>query len=148
MKIKQNKMETITGGCLCGAVKFTVNAKPIVTRECWCTFCQTLASGNATINLAFPASAIAISGELKDYISVAVDGNKMHRKFCPNCGVHMFSEAEDRPNIIVVRAGTLDDSEQVNIEGVIWTSSAPTWAYLNPIVKHFEGQPPAPKVND
>ena len=98
--------------------------------------------------MAFPASAVTVTGELQDYASVADSGNRMHRRFCPNCGVHMFSEAEERPNIIVVRAGTLDDTEQVEIEGIIWTSEAPSWAYLDPNVLHFEKQPPAPKVNN
>lgn len=142
------KMENINGGCLCGAVRFTANTNPLVTRACWCRLCQTLASGNATINLAFPISAVTITGELQDYASVADDGNKMHRRFCPSCGVHLFSEAEERPNLIVVRAGTLDESEHVEIEGIIWTSEAPSWAYLDPDVEHFEGQPPAPQVND
>ena len=141
-------MENISGGCLCGSVRYTVSAQPIVTRVCWCSICQTLASGNATINLAFPVNKIDITGVLQDYASVAESGNKMHRRFCPNCGTQMFSEAEERPNIIVVRAGTLDDTEQVKIEGLIWTSAAPSWAYLNPDVAHIEHQPPAPKVNE
>ena len=139
--------KNIKGGCLCQSVRYSINAEPIVTRACWCRLCQTLASGNATINLAFPSDSITISGKLNDYEATADDGNKMHRTFCPNCGVHLFSEAEERPNIIVVRAGTLDDVEQVNIEGIIWTSSAPTWAHLDPELPHFNGQPPAPKLS-
>lgn len=140
-------MDAISGRCLCGSVRYTANSEPIVTRACWCNLCQTIASGNATINLAFPVNAITITGELHDYSSVADSGHKMHRRFCPNCGVHMFSEAEERPNMIVVRAGTLDNSEQVKIEGIIWTTAAPSWAYLDPKVAHFEYQPPAPKTD-
>lgn len=135
----------ITGGCLCGSIRYVATAKPIVTRACWCKLCQSLASGNATINLAFLKSSITIEGQLNDYQSVADDGNKMHRKFCPNCGTHVTSEAEERPNIIVIRAGTLDDTEQVKVEGIIWTSEAPSWATLDPDLPHFERQPPAPK---
>ena len=90
---------------------------------------------------------ISISGKLNDYSSIADGGNRMHRRFCPNCGVHVISEAEERPNIIVVRAGTLDDNEQVGIEGIIWTGAAPSWAYLDPDIPHFESQPPAPKTS-
>jgi len=60
----------------------------------------------------------------------------------------LFSEAEERPAMIVVRAGTLDDADQVEVEGIIWTSEAPSWAYLNPDVPHFERQPPAPQVKN
>ena len=141
-------MENISGGCLCGSIRYSINTKPVATRACWCNFCQTLASGNATINMAFPSNAVTITGDPKDYSSVADSGNKMHRLFCPDCGVHLFSKADERPNIIIVRAGTLDDAEQINIEGVIWTSAAPSWAYLDPNVAQFEHQPPAPPVND
>jgi len=137
-------MELAAGGCLCGAVRYTANSTPIVIRACWCKLCQTLASGNATINVAFPTHSVTIHGELKDYTSIADSGNRMHRRFCPDCGTHVFSEAEERPNMIVVRAGTLDHPEQVSIEGIIWTSQAPHWAYLDPSIPHFEGQPPAP----
>lgn len=98
--------------------------------------------------MVFPTRAVTIIGELHDYASVADDGNKMHRRFCPNCGVHLFSEAEERPNMIVIRAGTLDDAEQVAIEEIIWTSEAPSWAYLNPNLPHIEKQPAAPQIND
>jgi len=134
------------GGCLCGAVRYTVDSDPIVTRACWCKLCQKFAAGNATINLAFPTNAITITGQLQVFESIADSDNTMHRRFCPICGTHLFSEAAERPHMIVVRAGTLDNSEQIAIGGIIWTSEAPPWAYLDPNVPHFEGQPPAPVV--
>lgn len=139
-------MQNITGGCLCGAVRYKINAKPIMTRTCWCRTCQYFAAGHATVNVVFPTDAVSISGELKDYESIADSGNKMHRKFCPSCGVHLFSLAEVRPHILIVRAGTLDDQTNVKIDALIWTSSAPEWAYLDPSIPQFEKQPPAPVV--
>ena len=134
----------IKGGCLCGAVRYTAAAEPLVIRACWCRVCQFFASGNATINLAFPSDAVTITGELRDYPSNADSGRRMHRRFCPTCGVQLFSEAEERPQIIVVRAGTLDDPSLVVPQGAIWTASAPAWARIDPDLPHFEGQPPAP----
>jgi len=132
----------IEGRCLCGAVCYKVEAEPLVMRACWCRVCQFLASGNATINLAFPSDAVTITGDLTDYQSTADSGHKMHRRFCPACGTHMFSAAEDRPHLIIIRAGTLDDPEIVNLQGVIWTASAPHWAHIDPDIPHFDGQPP------
>ena len=70
----------IEGGCLCGAVRYKADAKPLVTRVCWCRLCQFLASGNSTVNLAFPSDAVTITGQLKDYQSIADSGHKMHRR--------------------------------------------------------------------
>src|SRR5262245_14160300 len=123
-------MIKITGGCLCGAVRYAATAEPMVVRACWCRVCQFLASGNATINLAFDRSAVAITGKLRDYASTADSGRRMHRRFCPVCGVHLFSEAEERPNMLVVRAGTLDDTSVARPQANIWTKSAPAWARI------------------
>src|SRR5690606_6697267 len=76
----------ITGGCLCRRVRFEITARPIAMRMCWCRDCQYFASGNATVNVVFPSEAVRVEGELKDFVSVADSGNRMHRGFCPECG--------------------------------------------------------------
>ena len=136
-------MANIEGGCLCGAVRYVARADPIMVRACWCRVCQYFASGNATINVVFPKESFTITGELKDYASMADSGNRMHRRFCPACGTQLFSESEARPHLIIVRAGTLDDPEIAKASALLWTKSAPSWARLDPDIPHFEGQPPA-----
>ena len=132
----------VTGGCLCRQVRYRITAAPIVTRVCWCRHCQYFASGNATVNVCFPSNAITIEGEMKDYRSVADSGNVTHRRFCPTCGTSLFSEAEVRPHLIFVRAGTLDDPEIAKPAATIWTSSAPSWACMNENLPKIERQPP------
>ena len=132
----------VTGGCLCKQVRYRITAAPIVTRVCWCRLCQYLGSGSGTVNVCFPSNAITIEGEMKDYRSVADSGNVMHRRFCPSCGTSLFSEAEVRPHLIFVRAGTLDDPEVAKPSATIWTSQAPTWACINETLPKIERQPP------
>jgi hypothetical protein len=132
----------ISGGCLCRSVRYTTTAAPIVTRTCWCRLCQYLGAGSATVNVCFPSKAITISGQLRDYSNIADSGNVMHRRFCPKCGTHMFSEAEVRPHLIFVRAGTLDDTEIAKPSITIWTSQAPTWACIDDSLPRVEAQPP------
>jgi hypothetical protein len=134
----------ITGGCLCGAVRYTTEAKPILARYCWCRLCQYIATGNAAVSVCFPSNEMSVTGESRDYISVADNGNRMHRRFCPTCGTHLFSEAESRLHLTFVRAGTLDDPELVRPAATIWTSQAPSWACLDETLPSWEGQPPPP----
>jgi hypothetical protein len=122
----------ITGGCLCRSVRYRVIAPPIITRVCWCRLCQYLGSGSGTVNTCFPSDAVSVEGELRDFVSVADSGNAMHRRFCPKCGTQLFSEAEARPHLIFVRAGTLDNREVARPAATIWTSQAPTWASIDP----------------
>lgn len=133
---------TITGGCLCGAVRYTFTAPPLFTRSCWCRVCQYLAAGNATVNVGFPSAALNVVGDLRVYASVADSGNRMRRSFCPSCGTPVFSASDARPNAIIVRAGTLDDPELGKPAGIIWTDSAPSWACLDPALPTTPKQPP------
>jgi hypothetical protein len=66
----------------------------------------------------------------------------MHRRFCRVCGTPIFSEAESRPHLIFVRAGTLDDPEVARPAATIWTAQAPTWACMDSRLSIFEGQAP------
>lgn len=132
----------VCGGCLCGAVRYSISAAPIVTRACWCRVCQYLGAGSGTVNVCFSSGALKVSGELRDYPSTAHSGNAMHRRFCPRCGTHLFSEAESRPHLIFVRAGSLDDPEVARPAMTIWTAAAPSWACLDERLPKVEGQPP------
>ena len=132
----------VTGGCLCGAVRYRITAPPLATRVCWCRVCQYLAGGNGTVNTCFPSNAITIEGQLTDYSRIADSGNVTHRRFCPKCGTQMFSEAEVRPHLIFVRSGTLDDRELAKPNATIWTSAAPTWACMDGSIPQIERQPP------
>lgn len=132
----------VTGGCLCKAVRYRITAAPLTTRVCWCRVCQYLAAGNGTVNACFPSNAITIEGQLGDYSLIADSGNVMHRRFCPKCGTQMFSEAEARPHLIFVRAGTLDDRELAKPSATIWVSAAPSWACMDESIPRVEAQPP------
>ena len=131
----------IAGGCLCGAVRYEMDAEPITTRICWCRVCQYFATGNAAVSVCFPSAGMSIVGETRDFASVADSGNKMHRRFCPICGTHLFSEAEVRLHLIFVRAGTLDEPEIARPAATIWTAQAPSWAFVDERLPKFEGQP-------
>jgi hypothetical protein len=132
----------ITGGCLCKAVRFRISAAPMVTRVCWCRLCQYIGAGSGTVNTCFASSAITVSGEPRDFRSIADSGNIMHRRFCPLCGTHLFSEAEARPHLTFVRSGALDDREIVKPAMTIWTSQAPSWACIDAAIQRFAGQAP------
>jgi hypothetical protein len=132
----------ITGGCLCRQVRYTIDAAPLAARSCWCRLCQYLGGGTAGVNLAFPAEAVAITGRLADYASAADSGAHMHRGFCPTCGTPVTSSAEERPHLLFIRAGTLDDPDLMAPEAVIWTSQAPRWATIPADIPSYTAQIP------
>ena len=94
------------------------------------------------MNVCFSRDAVSVAGELRSFPSVADSGNAMHRRFCPTCGTQVFSEAEARPHLIFVRAGTLDDREIARPAATIWTSQAPSWACIDGTLPRVAAQPP------
>jgi len=131
-----------TGGCRCGAVRFSFPAAPIVTRMCWCRDCQYFAAGSATVNAVFPTAGAEMTGATTAYESTADSGTVLKRHFCPACGTPLYSEAAARPGFKVVRLGTLDDTARLRPEMVIWQNSAPGWACFDPAVPRHDGQGP------
>lgn len=133
----------IEGGCLCRAVRFTIDGKLLGTRLCWCRECQYRAAGNASVNVIFKSDAISTAGDIRWYESKADSGNDMRRGFCPKCGTQLFSSSSGSSHLTVVRVGALDDPSIGAPEAIIWTKSAPAWATLDPALPHFPKGPPA-----
>jgi hypothetical protein len=77
-------------------VRYVIAAPPLTVRTCWRRYCQYVASGSGAVNATFLAEAVTIEGETSDYRSIADSGNVMHRRFCPTCGIQLFSTAEAR----------------------------------------------------
>ncbi len=132
----------LTGGCRCGAVRYTTTMPPIATRLCWCRDCQYFAAGSATVNLVFRREAVRLDGPLRDFASDADSGNRMHRGFCERCGTPVSSASDARPHLLIVRAGTLDDPSLARPELTIWTDSAPHWAQIDSGLPTCKRQPP------
>lgn len=129
-------------GCLCGAVRFAIDAEPMAARSCWCRLCQYLGGGTATTNVCFPADHVRITGEIRYHESLADSGNVMRRGFCPQCGTPLTSEALARPHLIFIRAGALDDPDLIAPQATIWTSAAPAWACIDDRIPSYPAQVP------
>lgn len=133
-------MNTQTGGCLCGQVRYRIAAQPGPSRICWCRDCQRLA-GNGTVNVLFPSGAIELTGEVAQHHKVADSGNTVTRRFCPACGTQLLADSTGRPGWTVVRVGTLDDPSSITPTVNIWSASAPAWACLDPALERVEHAP-------
>lgn len=57
----------------------------------------------------FHQSELKISGELKYFETLGSSGRPIKRAFCPTCGSQLFGLPELVPEMISIRAGTLDD---------------------------------------
>ena len=141
----------MTGGCLCGAIRYTLGSAVKDLRACHCRNCQKSSGTGGTVNAVVPADSLKITkGAPKRYDDSAThSGRTLSRYFCADCGSPIYSHRNPNPGFVVVRAGTLDDSSAMKITGSIWTASARPWAYIDPASEQHPGNlppPPAPKA--
>lgn len=138
--------ETFEGGCRCGRVRYRVNTNgPPRAYACHCRDCQTWSGSAFSLQFIVPADALEVSGDPALFEMVSDDGERISRqRACPVCFTRVYNTNTRRPGLAVVRAGTLDRSEELAIVAHIWTrrtlagiaipEGVPAWP---------EGAPPA-----
>ena len=132
----------ITGGCLCGAIRYTVRVPVTGLRACHCTNCQKTSGTGSSVNAVLASKDFAITqGTPKRFASKANSGRTLLRFFCGECGSPIYSQREASPERMVVRAGTFDDSSGMKIVTNIWTASARPWSHIDPGTEQMPGNP-------
>jgi hypothetical protein len=134
--------QPITGGCLCGAIRYRIDAPVTELRQCHCNNCQKASGSVGTVGAAIPSAAFHLTqGTPRRYSAVVDSGRTLHRFFCGECGSPLYSQRANTPENMVVRAGTFDDPEGLKITLHIWTSKARSWHPIDPGAKQLPGQP-------
>jgi hypothetical protein len=123
-------MAEITGGCLCGKVRWKATAAPMFQGVCHCTDCQRQGGTAFSVLLAFPDNELTITGPMADYRSKGSSGNDVVRRFCPSCGSPIVSMPTTNPGMSFIKAGTLDDTGILDPKVHIWCDSRQPWVKL------------------
>jgi len=132
----------ITGGCLCGAVRYEASSEPINAGYCCCGDCRK-ASGSGFIPfMGFDASAVRFSGETRLSIARAVHGGEAVRNHCAACGGLVFGGVVGEVDSHTIYAGSLDDPSWFKPTMAIFNSRRPDWVLLPEGLTVFEEMPP------
>jgi hypothetical protein len=108
-----------TGGCLCGAVRYSVRGDPVHVRRCHCADCRKESGSAFTVYAHWPVEAFEMSGEISSY-----DG----RGFCPRCGSRLVDTSDPGDTLIEIRIGSLDEAPfELKPEDEIWVKRRESW---------------------
>ena len=114
----------VTGGCLCGAVRYAASAAPTKTSYCHCRACQRHFGAAAGMYTNFPSADFRfVKGKPKRYRSSTF----AERGFCAACGSSLTFQYLGRPEVIGVAVGSLDHPENVRPEVHWGTESRLPW---------------------
>jgi hypothetical protein len=134
-------MTSSTGGCLCGSVRYSYDGEPVLTGICHCRNCQKQAGTAFSVIVAVPKPALSVTGQLKTYNDVGDSGQPVRRNFCPACGSPITSEVAVMPDLVFVKAGTLDDTSKLAPTMEIYCSSAQAWLPRQANMQGFDKGP-------
>ena len=124
-------MPEVQGGCRCGAARCTLALDALPpTYACHCLDCQTW-SGSAFSQQTFvPEAALAVTGTVVVYEFTTPSGNTSTQRMCGVCHARIYNTNSARPNVAVVRAGTLDRSNELRVVAHIWVKRKQHWLTL------------------
>jgi hypothetical protein len=131
----------ITGGCLCGSVRYEITDEPVGAGNCHCRTCQKAVGAAFLPALFIPFNALKITGTYKEYASISDRGNTVNRGFCPECGTMLFGRNSATDEIRPVNAATLDDPSIYQPHMNFWVSDAQPWDFMDPDLPRFEKNP-------
>ena len=135
----------LTGGCLCGQIRYTISSDPVFVGICHCTNCQKQSGAAFSVNVGVRHAALSLEGTLKTYTDHGDSGRDVLRRFCPNCGSPVITDAAAFPTIHIIKAGTLDNPNAVKPQRQIFCASKHNWMpILDGIPAYDKGVPPAP----
>ena len=124
----------LTGGCLCGAVRFRVTDKPIAAYYCHCTMCQKNGGGPFMAGATVPIEAFAFTkGGPRAYES----SPGFVRLSCGQCGSPLGFQAKDDPKFADFTLGCLDDPNIIKPESHQFTSTQVSWCQLHDDLPHY-----------
>jgi hypothetical protein len=120
------------GGCLCGQVRYKVPEKPLETVVCHCRNCQKQAGSAFSVVAFFPRDSLQLHGELKTFEDKGTSGQAVFRRFCGNCGSPVITDTENAPGmgLIFIKAGTLDEVDDLKPSVHVWASTKQCWLTL------------------
>lgn len=134
-------MPTISGGCLCGQVRYRAETEPTFVGLCHCRDCQRFTGSAFALVIAVPKPTLAVMGTLKGFTKLGSSGKPIERLFCPECGTPILDEAQALPGVAMIAGGTLDDPSWIKPTSQIYCASAQPWVELGGDMKKFDGVP-------
>lgn len=137
----------LTGGCVCGAVRYEIAQSPRMVYACHCTDCQRITSSAFSLGMVIAEEGFCVTGAEPRLVfgGVTESGRRKQRFVCGECGTWLFGNPRpgtQHPGLVrIVRGGTLDDTSWLRPTAHFWMRSAQKWVVVPEHVAVYDKQP-------
>lgn len=110
----------LTGGCLCGQVRYRTAGLPSRITVCHCRWCQQRTGSAFGVECVFALEDVQLQGDApRSWRTVSDEsGRWLERDFCGHCGTPIGLRLEAVPDIRSLALGSFDDTSWRNAEGI------------------------------
>ncbi len=125
------------GGCLCGAVRYTVRGEPTYTGNCHCRSCQRATeAGFVTWVGAKPENFEVTKGQ----VTICETSPGARRGFCGRCGSSLNMTADGFTDVAII-AVSFDDPSFVQPAANVFLDYQQPWVVIDESLKSYAGLP-------
>lgn len=128
--------ESLTGGCACGAVRFTARGAPVRAGLCHCMTCRKAHAAVFNPFVIYRTGQVEIAGELRDWES----SEGYRRRFCPRCGSRIVGETIGSGEV-ELSMGSLDETGRVEPLYESWVIRREPWLAALDLPQHARNRP-------
>ena len=107
MSDSSNRPDRVSGGCLCGAVRFEIELPTLFCAHCHCSMCRKAHGAGFVTWIGVPYERFRITAG-EDALRRYDSSEHGWRRFCGNCGSSMLCESSKHPDHLDVALGSLD----------------------------------------
>lgn len=131
-------MATREASCSCGQLRLTAQGEPVRVSVCHCRSCQQRTGSVFGAQARFPATAITVAGEYREYVRISEDGESRTFRFCPECGGTVFYSVQDVPDHFSVAVGAFSDPGFPAPSVSVWESRKHAWVTVPTATHRFD----------
>jgi hypothetical protein len=132
----------MSGGCLCGAVRYEASGAPAWAAICYCRDCQRASGSGYMPVIGVLRRDVRVTGKTAHFSVPAARGGESTRHFCPTCGSLVLGGLEGSPDeTMSIYVGTLDDPAVFQPGVAIFTRHRQAWDSPVAAVTEFDGMP-------
>ncbi|KWV93185.1 GFA family protein [Erythrobacter sp. YT30] len=122
-------------------MRYTIAADRLAAYTCHCRECQKQSASAFGISVPVFKNVLTLEGETASWGRPTDSGSYTHCHFCVTCGTRLYHAGENRPAMVTIKGGSLDNPDDVEPVAHIWVSRRRPWLTLPDNIPQWQTQP-------
>ena len=144
------KIFHLSGGCHCGAVRYTISAPPLSVQHCHCETCRKTSGTLYRTGGVMRREEVVIEGA--ENLTGYRTSPSFEEHFCSICGCNLFGYDDDETNLFYVELPTLDGGvnpgHPQEMESHIYMGSRAEWEHVSDAIPQYEKEGPGEIITE